>query len=133
LLARLHSSIATTGCSQLSLFATGPCSIGTLDRVSRRNLSCDLFLSDAVAGPNRLFQVDPDSRDFTLKLRLERFRTSHARVHWTLLLPHDGASKMKAKIVIFLFKTGPGCGQARKEVAHEIHALKTVRSNFVIS
>lgn len=43
--------------SQFSLLATGPFSVGTLDRVSRRNLSCDLFFSDTVAGPNRLFQT----------------------------------------------------------------------------
>ena len=46
----------------------------------------------------------------TLKLRLERFRTSHARVLGNLLFSPIGASEIRANFVGFLFKNCPSCG-----------------------
>jgi len=54
-----------------------------------------------------------------LKLRLERFRTSHARVQVNLLLWRIGASEITSIFVNILFKTCPCCGVGwiRKRVA----------------
>ena len=115
LLARLHLRSQQPMAFQLSLFATGPFSIGTLGLVSRRNRTCDLFLSDETAGSNRLFQASIFLRKpSALKLRLERFRTSHARVLGNLLFSAIRASEIRANFVSFLFKTSPSCGAGWK-------------------
>lgn len=62
-------------------------------------------------GPNRLFQaLDLLAKNSALKLRLERFRTSHARVLGNLLFSEIRASEIRANFVGFLFKSGPSCG-----------------------
>ena len=50
------------------------------------------------------------SKISALKLRLERFRTSHARVIRNLLLSQIRASEMEGIFVTFLFKTCTSCG-----------------------
>jgi len=50
------------------------------------------------------------SKTSALKLRLERFRTSHARVIGNLLLPPIGASEIRGNFVGFLLKTSLSCG-----------------------
>ena len=111
LLARLHPRFQHPITFQLSLFAIGPCSGGTLGFVSRQNRPCGRFLSDETAGPNRLFQaLDPLSKISALKLRLERFRTSHARVLGNLLFSPIRASEIRTSFVGFLFKSSPSCG-----------------------
>jgi hypothetical protein len=57
LLTRLHLRSQQPITFQLSLFATGPCSIETLGFVSRQNQPCGQLLSDETAGSNRLFQA----------------------------------------------------------------------------
>src|SRR5438067_3928552 len=105
---------------QLSLSATGPFSIGTLGLVSRRNRTCDLFLSDETAGSNRLFQASIFLRKpSALNLRLERFRTSHARVLGNLLFSAIRASEIRTDFVGFLFKSGPSCGVGWKRRERE--------------
>jgi len=57
---------------------------------------------------------EPLTKLTTLKLRLERFRTSHARVGVNLLFWQTGAREMRTDFVSFLFKSGTCCGDKWK-------------------
>ena len=104
------SSISATGHKQLSLIATGPCSIRTLGLVSRQNsLATALLRQDCGSQPN-VSSIHPLAKASILKLRLERFRTSHARVGVNVLLLEIGASEINAVFVSFLFKSCTCCG-----------------------
>ena len=104
------SSISATGHKQLSLIATGPCSIRTLGLVSRQNsLATALLRQDCGSQPN-VSSIHPLAKASILKLRLERFRTSHARVGVNVLLLEIGASEITAVFVSFLFKSCTDCG-----------------------
>ena len=63
-LARLHLRSQQPAAFQLSLFATGPCSIGTLGLAARQNKSFDLVFSDGTADPNQCFRLPPSFEDF---------------------------------------------------------------------
>ena len=47
---------------QLSLLATGPCSVETLGFAARQNRSCNRFLFDGAADFNRMFQASTSLR-----------------------------------------------------------------------
>jgi hypothetical protein len=64
-LARLHLRSQQPAAFQLSLFATGPCSIGTLGLAARQNKSFDLVFSDETADPNQCFRLPDQSGDST--------------------------------------------------------------------
>ena len=64
--------------------------------------------------PTNVSGFHPLSRTSALKLRLERFRTSHARVLGNLLFSEILASEIHAEIVGFLFKTSTCCGDGWK-------------------
>jgi hypothetical protein len=66
-LARLHLRSQQPVAFQLSLFATGPCSIRTLGSTARQNKSFDLPFSGGAAGPNRCFTLPPSFEDFRLE------------------------------------------------------------------
>ena len=80
-------------------------------------------------GPNRLFQaLDPLTEISALKLRLERFRTSHARVLGNLLFSEIRAREIRANFVGFLFKSGPSCGVSWKRCRERSGALNVMRN-----
>ena len=64
--------------------------------------------------PTNVSGLHPLSRASTLKLRLERFRTSHARVLGNLLFSEIVASEIRREIVGFLLKTSTCCGDGWK-------------------
>ena len=114
-LARLHLRSQQPVTFQLSLSATGPCSLGTLGlrRASKTFLRTFPIRRCCGSQPN-VSGTDPLAKLTTLKLRLERFRTSHARVEVNLLFWLTGASEMRTDFVGFLFKTSTCCGDAWK-------------------
>jgi hypothetical protein len=79
-------------------------------------------------------RIDILSDVSAVKLRLERFRTSHARVGVNLLLLQTGARKMRATFVSFLFKTRTHCGdswKSRKEFTRcTFHGASGTRQCF---
>lgn len=90
--------------------ATGPCSIRTLGFVSRQNNLAIALLRRNCGFRSMFPSIHLLAKASTLKLRLERFRTSHARVQVNLLLWKIGASEITSIFVIILFKTCTCCG-----------------------
>ena len=105
------SSISTT--SHIATFVV--CNWPLLDWNSRSRLASEQVFQPARlrrnCGPqSNVSGIHLLSKISALKLRLERFRTSHARVIGNLLLSRIGASKMSASFVGFLFKSRTCCG-----------------------
>ena len=90
--------------------ATSPCSIRTLGFVSRQNNLAIALLRRNCGFRSMFPSIHLLAKASTLKLRLERFRTSHARVQVNLLLWKIGASEITSIFVIILFKTCTCCG-----------------------
>ena len=63
-LARLHLRSQQPAAFQLSSFATGSCSIGTLGLAARQNKSFNLFFSDGTADPNQCFRLPSSFEGF---------------------------------------------------------------------
>jgi len=105
------SSISATG--HFPTFVV--CDRPLLDWNSRPRLASEPILRPALlrrdCGPQSTVSgIHLLAKISALKLRLERFRTSHARVIGNLLLSRIGASKMSASFVGFLFKSRTCCG-----------------------
>jgi hypothetical protein len=107
------SSISTT--SHIATFVV--CNWPLLDWNSRSRLASEQVFQPARlrrnCGPqSNVSGIHLLSKISALKLRLERFRTSHARVKVNLLLWQIAAREIKCNFVSFLFKRGPSCGVA---------------------
>jgi hypothetical protein len=105
------SSISTT--SHIATFVV--CNWPLLDRNSRSRLASEQVFQPARlrrnCGPqSNVSGIHLLSKISALKLRLERFRTSHARVKVNLLLWRIVARKIKGNFVSFLFKSSLSCG-----------------------
>jgi hypothetical protein len=70
--------------------------------------------SDSTAGPIRCFCCLALANQTFQKLRLERFRTSHARVDGRLLLPRNASRQNGAESVTILWISHSFCGQGWK-------------------
>lgn len=110
LLAHLHHRSQQPVAFQLSSICNRP----LFDQNSRLRLAseqpCDCPSPTELRVPINVSSIHPLAKASTLKLRLERFRTSHARVQVNLLLWRRGASEIKSIFVIILFKTCQCCG-----------------------
>ena len=110
LLTRLHHRSQQPVASQLSPICNRP----LFDQNSRLRLAseqpCDCPSPTELRVPTGVSGIHLLAKLSTLKLRLERFRTSHARVQVNLLLWRIGASEISSIFVIILFKTCPCCG-----------------------
>lgn len=121
LLAHLHHRSQQPVAFQLSSICNQP----LFDQNSRLRLAseqpCDCPSPTELRVPINVSSIHPLAKASTLKLRLERFRTSHARVQVNLLLWRRGASEIKSIFVIILFKTCLCCGVGwiRKRFAEE--------------
>ena len=121
LLAHLHHRSQQPIAFQLSSICNRP----LFNRNSRLRLaseqSCDCPSPTELRVPTDVSSIHLLAKVSTLKLRLERFRTSHARVQVNLLFSRIGASEIKRIFVSILFKTCLCCGVGwiRKRVAEE--------------
>ena len=110
LLARLHHRSQQPLAFQLSSICNRP----LFDQNSRLRLAseqpCDCPSPTELRVPIDVSSIHLLAKLSALKLRLERFRTSHARVQVNLLLWRIGASEIKLIFVIILFKTCLPCG-----------------------
>ena len=110
LLAHLHHRSQQPVAFQLSSICNRP----LFDQNSRLRLaseqSCDCPSPTQLRVPIDVSSIHLLAKLSALKLRLERFRTSHARVQVNLLLWRTGASEIKTIFVNILFKTCPCCG-----------------------
>jgi hypothetical protein len=105
------SSISTT--SHIATFVV--CNWPLLDWNSRSRLASEQVFQPARlrrnCGPqSNVSGIHLLSKISAMKLRLERFRTSHARVKVNLLLWRIAAREITRDFVSFLFKSSPSCG-----------------------
>ena len=118
---RLHHRSQQPVAFQLSSICNRP----LFDQNSRLRLaseqSCDCSSPTELRVLIDVSSIHLLAKPSALKLRLERFRTSHARVQVNLLLSRIGASEITSIFVNILFKTCPCCGAGwiRKRVAEE--------------
>jgi hypothetical protein len=106
------------------------CDRPLLDRNSRSRLASELTLRPIPLRRNCgsqpiVSRLNPLTRISALKLRLERFRTSHARVLGNLLFSPIRASEIRTNFVGFLFKSSPSCGVGWKNCEHISECTKS--------
>ena len=110
LLAHLHHRSQQPVAFQLSSICNRP----LFDQNSRLRLaseqSCDCPSPTELRVLIDVSSIHLLAKPSALKLRLERFRTSHARVQVNLLLWRIGAREITSIFVIILFKTCQCCG-----------------------